>query len=103
MGHSMVALSEPAGFVEFQGLLASSGSLRQVIEEARRAAASELAVLLTGETGTGKDAMARAIHGASRRCGGPFVTIDCAALPAATLPGELFGHARGAFTGADRD
>lgn len=88
---------------EFHGLIGSSPPFKGVIDEARRAAASELEVLVTGETGTGKELLARAIHAASARRRGPFLAVDCSTLPAETLPAELFGHARGAFSGADRE
>ena len=74
--------------------------MREVLDLARRFAPSEANILLTGESGTGKEIMARELHDASRRARGPFVAINCAAIPEALLETELFGHARGAFTGA---
>jgi two-component system, NtrC family, response regulator AtoC len=74
----------------------------QVAELAERLAGVDTSVLIQGETGVGKDAVARFIHGSSRRARGPFVRLSCAALPPSLLESELFGSVRGAFTGADR-
>ena len=74
-----------------------------LLAEAGRVAPRDTTVLLTGESGTGKELVARYIHRLSPRCDAAYVTCDCAALPAGTLEGELFGHRRGAFTGAFRD
>ena len=82
------------------GLVAESASMREVLDIARRVADAATPVLVVGETGTGKTALARAIHATSVRAARPFVAVNCAALPEALLETELFGHARGAFTGA---
>jgi two-component system response regulator HydG len=81
-------------------LVAASPAMRDVFDVAARVADASTPVLLYGETGTGKTALARAIHATSTRAAAPFVAVNCAALPEALLESELFGHARGAFTGA---
>jgi DNA-binding NtrC family response regulator len=83
-------------------VVAESASLREAFELARRAAASRSTVLVTGESGTGKELVARAVHYHSDRVGGPFVAVNCKALAPGVLESELFGHERGAFTGAER-
>jgi transcriptional regulator with GAF, ATPase, and Fis domain len=86
----------------FAGICAASESMRRVIALASRVAASGVPVLLVGEIGTGKDILARAIHAASARRERAFVAESCAAIPEELLESTLFGHVRGAFTGADR-
>jgi len=83
-------------------IIGQSSALRQVKEKARRAAASDSTILMTGETGTGKELFARAIHAISRRSAGPFKAVNCAAIPEGLLESELFGYEGGAFTGARR-
>src|SRR5438128_11822075 len=83
--------------------LCTSPAMRTVRELITRVAATNAAVLLTGESGVGKEVVARAIHQASPRAAGAFLKVNCAALPEELLESELFGHQRGAFTGAYRD
>ena len=84
----------------FEGLLGRSESMRQVFSQIEEVAPVDTPVLVTGETGTGKELVARAIHTRSRRLRGPFIPINCGAVPEHLLESELFGHERGAFTGA---
>jgi two-component system response regulator HydG len=81
-------------------LVGQSPAMRDVFELVQRVAAAALPVVITGETGTGKTLIARALHAESDRASGPFVSINCAAMPEPLLESELFGHVRGAFTGA---
>ena len=83
-------------------LMGRSPAMRRVFEMIRKVAPSDATVLLTGESGTGKEVAARAVHELSRRGDAPFVVVDCAALPPTLIESELYGHERGAFTGADR-
>ena len=84
-------------------LAAKSEAMRKVLAAAARVAAVDAPVLLTGESGSGKERVARFIHARSRRAHGPFSAVNCGALPESLLESELFGHVKGAFTGADRD
>jgi DNA-binding NtrC family response regulator len=84
----------------FGRLVGSSLAMRRIFAVLPRIAASDSTVLIEGETGTGKGLLAEDLHGASPRAGGPFVVIDCGAIPPNLIESELFGHARGAFTGA---
>ena len=85
---------------ELQGLVGRSEASRELFMRISRCAASDAAVLVQGETGTGKELVARALHALSPRAHGPLVVVDCGALPESMLESELFGHAKGAFTGA---
>jgi two-component system response regulator FlrC len=92
----------PAGAPAPSGMVAEDPASRQLLALAERVAASEATVLITGESGTGKEVLARHVHGASGRAGGPFVAINCAAIPDNMLEAVLFGYEKGAFTGAYR-
>ena len=87
----------------FCGIVGRSKAMRQVFRVIEQVAPTDVTVLLTGESGTGKEKVAKALHERSGRRNGPFQAINCAALPETLLESELFGHVRGAFTGADRD
>jgi two-component system, NtrC family, response regulator GlrR len=95
--HVRIPLSAHAGFGTMVG---QSMVMRAAFAMLERAAASDATVLLTGETGTGKEAAAESLHLASARRDGPFIVVDCGAIPPALLEAELFGHDKGAFTGA---
>jgi two-component system, NtrC family, response regulator GlrR len=108
LGRTEIAVEVGGGQVDiprssrerFGGMVGRSPAMQQVFTILERAAASEATVLLEGETGTGKDAAAESIHREGRRAAGPFVVVDCGAIPAELLESELFGHEKGAFTGA---
>jgi formate hydrogenlyase transcriptional activator len=85
---------------EFARIVGSSPALESVMAEVERVAPTDSTVLILGETGTGKELIARAVHNISTRCGRPFVKLNCAAIPFDLLESELFGHEQGAFTGA---
>jgi DNA-binding NtrC family response regulator len=85
------------------GIITAGGTMSEVLSKLARVAASDVSVLIQGESGTGKELVARAIHAAGRRQAGPFVAVNAAALSPTLLESELFGHVRGAFTGAERE
>src|ERR1700691_6614863 len=85
---------------EFEEIIGNSAALERVLEQVRHVAPTDSTVLIEGETGTGKELIARAIHSTSSRRGRAFVKLNCAAIPFDLLESELFGHERGAFTGA---
>jgi formate hydrogenlyase transcriptional activator len=94
LGENVVAVED------FEGIVGQSSALRQVLQLVETVATSGSTVLLLGETGTGKELIARAIHDRSRRKNRTFIKLNCAAIPTGLLESELFGHERGAFTGA---
>jgi transcriptional regulator with PAS, ATPase and Fis domain len=96
-------LGRDAPEVDVSGLIARSSAMLRVIDLARRVAKVDSTVLVTGESGVGKERVARLIHDESSRPSGPFVAINCGAMPESLLESELFGHAKGAFTGATQD
>jgi formate hydrogenlyase transcriptional activator len=125
MGHAVVAFTDPRGFAEtnfppagtlendrlslgsenmsdycFEGIIGKSAAIRTVLEQVSIVARTDATVLLHGETGTGKELIARAIHKHSSRRERPFVPMNCAAIPSGLLESEMFGHEKGAFTGA---
>jgi formate hydrogenlyase transcriptional activator len=85
---------------KFEQIIGNSPTLESVLEQVERVAPTDSTALIQGETGTGKELIARAIHNLSERCGRPFIKLNCAAIPFDLLESELFGHERGAFTGA---
>ncbi|MFC3031607.1 sigma-54-dependent transcriptional regulator [Pseudoalteromonas fenneropenaei] len=100
-GRQQATLSQQSG--EFYGLYYQSEAMHQLAHKLATLAQSHANVLIQGESGTGKEVTANAIHRASQMAGGPFVAINCGAVPAQLLESELFGHVKGAFTGATQD
>src|SRR5262249_53941963 len=98
---AVVADAEPADD-RADAIVGRCAAMQEVYKAIGRVAAQDVPVLITGESGTGKELVARAIYQHSRRAAAPFLTINCAAIPEQLLESELFGHEKGAFTGADR-
>jgi DNA-binding NtrC family response regulator len=96
------AMRSPAVEPGLETIMGTSAVIRHVIETVERVGPTEHTVIVRGETGTGKEVVARGLHRHSRRASGPFVAVDCGALTSSLIESELFGHERGAFTGADR-
>lgn len=97
------AMSETLERYEPNQIVGKSTKIREVCQKVAQIASSDISVLITGETGTGKNLVARAVHYGSKRRSGPLVEVDCSTLPQDLLESELFGHVKGAFTGADKD
>ncbi len=103
LGNTIATLRAQLDSPAARALIAESPAMRQALEVVARVAGHPTTVLITGERGTGKEVIARAIHRASPRAGGPFVAVNCAAIPDTLLESELFGYVKGAFTGAAGD
>jgi two-component system, NtrC family, response regulator AtoC len=95
--------AEPPSWVASRGMIAGSPAMEAVCKIIDRVAETDVSVLIAGESGSGKEVVARALHAGSRRAAGPFVAVNCAAIPEALLESEFFGHVRGAFTDARTD
>jgi DNA-binding NtrC family response regulator/tetratricopeptide (TPR) repeat protein len=96
-------IAKSNGRVTFDGVITQNAEMREVIERLKQIKDYDISILVEGETGTGKDLIAKAVHYSSTRKDRRFVAINCAALPESLLENELFGHKRGAYTGADKD
>ncbi len=95
-----LSLKEAVSSRQYGELIGSGASMREVYRRIEKVAATDISVLVSGETGTGKEVVAQEIHRRSPRAGGPFVAVNCGAIPESLLESELFGHVKGAFTGA---
>jgi transcriptional regulator with GAF, ATPase, and Fis domain len=95
-----LTLKEAVSSKQYGDLIGAGASMREVYRRIDKVAATDISVLVSGETGTGKEVVAREIHRRSPRASGPFVAVNCGAIPEALLESELFGHVKGAFTGA---
>ena len=96
-------VGESDGAVDPSGIVAESPAMRRLVDLARRVARVDATVLITGESGAGKERISRLVHDGSARAAGPFVAVNCGAIAETLLESELFGHARGGFTGATQD
>ena len=102
----IAVLSEQAAYLQgeiehpFGEIVGESPAMKKVLQEIREVAGTDASVLISGETGTGKELVARAVHRASRRAAGPLIKVNCAAIPSPLMESEFFGHEKGAFTGA---
>jgi DNA-binding NtrC family response regulator len=92
---------ETSGELTFDDLIGNASSMRSVVAMGERGAKANIPILITGESGVGKEVVARAIQGASERSGGPFITVNCGAIPENLVESILFGHEKGSFTGAN--
>lgn len=101
--HQNAELRDEIEMAGFEGLIAVSEPMRRVLQMVRTVAASDIPVLITGESGTGKELIARAVHRNSKRPNGRYVTFNCAGQSESLLEDQLFGHVRGAYTGADKE
>ena len=99
---SLLLTSEekPAELLSFHGIIGSSSTMKEIYTMISQVAPTDALVLITGESGTGKELVAKAVHECSKQSSGPFIAVNCAALPESIIESELFGHEKGAFTGA---